>query len=154
MGCHCLLQCMKVKSESEVAQSDSSRPHGLQPTRLLRPWDFPGKSTRVGCHCRSKFHCSLTAELRGCKSSSDSLEGRYLRATRKTKGTLALCGTAAEVKRPASTEECELVLAGFFRVSASTCWVVGIRANSSTCFSSKAGNVSFQRLPSLLPIIF
>ena len=30
--------------------SDSSRPHGLQPTRLLRPWDFPG-STGVGCHC-------------------------------------------------------------------------------------------------------
>ena len=25
--------------------------HGLQPTRLLRPWDFPGKSTGVGCHC-------------------------------------------------------------------------------------------------------
>ena len=31
--------------------SDSSKPHGLQPTRLLRPWDFPGKSTGVGCHC-------------------------------------------------------------------------------------------------------
>ena len=31
--------------------SDSSRPHGLQPTRLLRPWDFPGKGTGVGCHC-------------------------------------------------------------------------------------------------------
>ena len=31
--------------------SDSSRPHGLQLTRLLRPWDFPGKSTGVGCHC-------------------------------------------------------------------------------------------------------
>ena len=30
--------------------SDSSRPHGLQPTRLLRPWDFLGKSTGVGCH--------------------------------------------------------------------------------------------------------
>ena len=29
---------------------DSSRPHGLQPPRLLRPWDFPGKSTGVGCH--------------------------------------------------------------------------------------------------------
>ena len=25
--------------------------HRLQPTRLLRPWDFPGKSTGVGCHC-------------------------------------------------------------------------------------------------------
>ena len=31
--------------------SDSSRPHGLWSTRLLRPWDFPGKSTGVGCHC-------------------------------------------------------------------------------------------------------
>ena len=27
-------------------------PHGLQPTRLLHPWDFLGKSTGVGCHCR------------------------------------------------------------------------------------------------------
>ena len=53
VGCHFLFQRMKVKSQSEVAQSctDSSRPHGLQPTRLLRPWDFPGKSTGVGCHC-------------------------------------------------------------------------------------------------------
>ena len=31
--------------------SNSLRPHGLQPTRLLHPWDFPGKSTGVGCHC-------------------------------------------------------------------------------------------------------
>ena len=31
--------------------SDSYRPHGLQPTRFLHPWDFPGKSTGVGCHC-------------------------------------------------------------------------------------------------------
>ena len=26
------------------------RPCELQPTNLLCPWDFPGKSTRVGCH--------------------------------------------------------------------------------------------------------
>ena len=25
-------------------------PHGLQPTRLLCPWHFPGKDTGVGCH--------------------------------------------------------------------------------------------------------
>ena len=30
---------------------NSSQPRGLQPTRLLHPWDFPGKSTGVGCHC-------------------------------------------------------------------------------------------------------
>ena len=41
----------KVKSLSRSVMSDSSRPHGLQPTRLLHPWDFPGKSTGVGCHC-------------------------------------------------------------------------------------------------------
>ena len=28
---------------------DSLRPHGLQPTTLLHPWDIPGKSTGVGC---------------------------------------------------------------------------------------------------------
>ena len=52
VGCHFLLQCMKVKSQNEVAQSYlTQRPHGLQPTRLLHPWDFPGKSTGVGRHC-------------------------------------------------------------------------------------------------------
>ena len=35
---------------SRSVVSDSWRPHGLQPTRLLRPWDFPGKRTGVGCH--------------------------------------------------------------------------------------------------------
>ena len=46
---------------SRSVVSDSSRPHGLQPTRLLRPWDFPGKSTGVGCHCLLRlchlWHC-------------------------------------------------------------------------------------------------
>ena len=36
---------VKVKSLSRVW------PPGLQPTRLLRPWEVPGKSTGVGCHC-------------------------------------------------------------------------------------------------------
>jgi len=35
---------------SRSVVSNSSRPHGLEPTRLLHPWDFPGKSTEVGCH--------------------------------------------------------------------------------------------------------
>ena len=26
------------------------RPHRLQPTKLLCPWDFPGRNTGVGCH--------------------------------------------------------------------------------------------------------
>ena len=39
----------KVKGSCSV-MSDSLWPHGLQPTRLLRPWDFLGKNAGVGCH--------------------------------------------------------------------------------------------------------
>ena len=38
--------CCKVA----LVVSNSVRPHGLQPTRPLRPWDSPGKNTGVGCH--------------------------------------------------------------------------------------------------------
>ena len=37
--------------------SDSSKPHGLQPTRLFRPWDFPGKSIGVGFHFLLQILC-------------------------------------------------------------------------------------------------
>ena len=30
--------------------SDSVAPHRRKPTRLCRPWDSPGKNTRVDCH--------------------------------------------------------------------------------------------------------
>ena len=43
--------------------SDPQRPQGLQPSRLLRPWDFPGKSTGVGCHFLLRF-----SSLRNCFS--------------------------------------------------------------------------------------
>ena len=36
---------------SHSVVSDPQRPHGLQPSRLLHPWDFPGKSTGVRWHC-------------------------------------------------------------------------------------------------------
>ena len=36
---------------SEGAQSCLTlRPRGLEPTRLLCPWDSPGRNTGVGCH--------------------------------------------------------------------------------------------------------
>ena len=40
---------------SHSVMSNSSRPHGLQPTRLLHPWDSPGKNTGVGCHCLLQY---------------------------------------------------------------------------------------------------
>ena len=49
----------KWKSSCSVV-SASSRPPGLQPTRLLSPWDFPGKNTGVGCHRLLRSWCYLT----------------------------------------------------------------------------------------------
>ena len=39
-----------IHTWSCLVVSDSLWPHGLQPTRLLCPWDFPGNSTGVDCH--------------------------------------------------------------------------------------------------------
>ena len=60
---------VKVNSLSRVWPY---QPHGLEPTSLLHPWDFPGKSTGVGCHCLLHFlaqspltiplHCFFGAE--------------------------------------------------------------------------------------------
>ena len=59
MGCHLYLKLNTVLYAiqfnsvqfSHSVVSNSLRPHGLQPIRLLCPWNFPGKSTGVGCHC-------------------------------------------------------------------------------------------------------
>ena len=56
---------------SRLVVSDSSDP--MQPTRLLRPWDFPGKSTGVGVPLPSpKFHGGRA--LLGKKVSKSLLE--------------------------------------------------------------------------------
>ena len=63
VGCHFLLQCMKVKRQrwSRSVMSDLAT-SWLQPTRLLHPWDFPGKSTGVGCHCLLRYICMHIAK--------------------------------------------------------------------------------------------
>ena len=63
VDCHFLLQCMKVKSESEVIQ--------LCPT-LSNPMDcsLPGKSTGVGCHCLlQKFLLAILMLWSNCSKS-------------------------------------------------------------------------------------
>ena len=53
VGCHFLLQCMRVKSESEVVQSCPTLcdPMDCSPSGSYVHGTFPGKSTGVGCHC-------------------------------------------------------------------------------------------------------
>ena len=45
-----LIHGFENESVSSSVMSDSLQPHGLQPSRLLCPWDSPGKNTGVGCH--------------------------------------------------------------------------------------------------------
>ena len=49
------LECVAISLSnawkwSRSVRSYPQQPHGLQPSRLLCPWDFPGRSTGVGCH--------------------------------------------------------------------------------------------------------
>ena len=52
-----------LQADSLPAKPQGKRPHGLQPTRLLHPWDFPGKNTRVGCHCLLWVNTLLTPKF-------------------------------------------------------------------------------------------
>ena len=53
--CVCVCVCVCMHACSVV--SNSLQPHGLQPTRLLCPWNLRGKKTGVGCHflCQGIF---------------------------------------------------------------------------------------------------
>ena len=64
---------------SRSVVSNSQRHHGLQPTRLLRPWDFPGKSTGVGCHCLlCKYLGSNKSKRKLTYSGTSRLTDKYL----------------------------------------------------------------------------
>ena len=58
-----IVRKMQIKNNNEIplyicqnesvnclVMSDCLQPHGMQPARLLCPWNSPGKNIRVGCH--------------------------------------------------------------------------------------------------------
>ena len=55
--------------------SDPQRPHGLQHSRLIHPWDFPGKSTGVGCHCLLRHFDSRSYIILEAKKSTKKYIG-------------------------------------------------------------------------------
>ena len=59
------MQLKEVESISHLVVSDFLGPHGLQPTRILCPWNSPGKNTRVGSHSLLQG-IFLTQELNPC----------------------------------------------------------------------------------------
>ena len=63
---------MKVKSESEVAQSCPT-------LRDPMDWDFPGKSTGVGCHRLLRLKFSKTCLFSGLTYGRASLVAQRLK---------------------------------------------------------------------------
>ena len=68
--------------------SESVRPHRRQPTRLPRPWDSPGKNTRVGCHFLPQCmkvksqnevaqSCPTLSDLMDCSLPGSSVHGIF-----------------------------------------------------------------------------
>ena len=53
------------------------QPHGLQPARLLGPWNFLGKNTRVGCHFLLQMVYYINSFL-DVKPNLDSWDKSYL----------------------------------------------------------------------------
>ena len=56
--------------------SDSLRPQRRQPTRLLHPWDSPGKNIGVGCHffLQSMKVKSESEVTQSCPTPSDPMD--------------------------------------------------------------------------------
>ena len=69
---------VKVKSLSRVWLLAT---HGLQPTRLLRPRDFPGKSTGVVCHCLLPLKYQMSTVCLFLRHNEDVDGCRMLTAT-------------------------------------------------------------------------
>ena len=92
-----LLNSSVAAAAAESLQScrTSVQPHRRQPTKLPHPWDSPGKSTGVGCHCLLQFFllilplCSLTQLCltlwgpKACSLPGSSIHGIFQARTLK-----------------------------------------------------------------------
>ena len=73
--CVCVYTCMRAVTQSCPTLCNQLFAHGLQHSRLLGPWDSPGKETGVGCISFSRE----SSQLRGRTHTpaSPALTGRF-----------------------------------------------------------------------------
>ena len=126
--------------------SDSVRPHRQQPTRLLCPWDSPGKNTGVGCHfllqCMKVKSESEVAQL--CPTLSDptdcSLPGSSVHGIFQARvfrelivGTESESEAAQSCPTLSDPTDCSLPgssVHGIFQARVPECWSTGAIAFS------------------------
>ena len=109
------IKCLQILSESVSCSvmSCSLRPLGLQPARLLCPWNSSGKNTGVGCHSllqRIFLTQGLNLGVPHCRQilyHSNHQRSPYIYLRKHQKATLgkfmtyiavfSLCGTLSEI---------------------------------------------------------
>ena len=103
--CKAIIMVPAAAAKSLSVVSDSVRPHRQQPTRLCRPWDSPGKSTGVGCHCllqcmkeKSESEvvqsCPTLHDPMDCSPPGSSVHGSF-QARILEWGAIAFCNNGA-----------------------------------------------------------
>ena len=99
--------------------SDSLWPHGLQPTRLLCPWNSPGKNSGVGCHfllqCRKvksesevAQSCPTLCDPMNCSLPGSSVHGIF-QARVLEWGAIAFSDNTNDLSLIASGDECVIL---------------------------------------------
>ena len=84
------------------------RPQGLQPARLLCPWDFPGKNTGVGCHVL--FQGTFQTQGRNWSLAFLALTGKFF--------------TTEPPEKPYISQRLEKIVTTLCKESNSTCYLL------------------------------
>ena len=101
----CVRFFVDTKSPAYGLQSQTHTAYGMQPTRLLCPWDSPGKNTGGGCHALLQG-IFLTQGSNPCLLHLPALVGRFFTTSNIWEGTHEggdkswSRGQASLVKRP------------------------------------------------------
>ena len=109
---------------------DSLRPYGLQPARLLCPWDSPRKNTRVGCHALLQGNLP-DPQIEPTPLMSPALAGRVFTtsatwkahcATTRKKGKTFAQGLLGQSSVTADTGDLGLGVPGLYTYSPDRLW--------------------------------
>ena len=113
-----------------VIMSIALQPHGLQAARLLYPWDFPGKNTRVGCYVLLQGIFSIQVSC-----IADGFFTNWARAKPpRVKSTPSKLVLKVQLPRPAALAPPEQLLARLGAHPRTTEWEALEVRPSSSCF--------------------
>ena len=110
---------MKDVCVSHSVVSDSLQSNGLQPARLLCPWDFPGKNTEVGCHFLLQ-----SQGKKYLKTHTDAVYHQTVQASEENSILTSTRGKIYALQREKNVKMLEAFLLGMMKFVFAICSVV------------------------------